>query len=201
MADWLVFVYTINESDPRTKYQDAVAFVRADEETVKDGVEALNLRFKSDEESPEFLYNDWREMDTSTQAWARLSLVEYSEKAGNINTLEPWSGWRKACKALWEGAVFFRAPAPGIAAQVPPRQTQVEPLPAPKSKLQRQQDAVLEMLRGIAPGDGLQSKQISAKMPDHLKAGESSIRRHVIPPLIRAQKIVNTPGIGYHLPI
>jgi hypothetical protein len=75
-------------------------------------------------------------------------------------------------------------------------------LPSPvkqRSKLERQQGAVMDMLRSLKPDEGLQAKEISEKMPAHLRAAESSVRRHVIPPLVKTGQIKNTAGIGYHI--
>jgi len=71
----------------------------------------------------------------------------------------------------------------------------------PITKRERQQKAVLELLRSLPSAEGLQAGEISSRMPKHLAVGESTLRRHILPPLIQSGEIQNTPGIGYHLPI
>jgi hypothetical protein len=70
------------------------------------------------------------------------------------------------------------------------------------SKADRQRAAVKKMLPSLQSGRGLFAKEIAdkfAKRHPRLKIAESTLRRHILPPLIKAGEITNTPGIGYHL--
>jgi hypothetical protein len=74
------------------------------------------------------------------------------------------------------------------------------PKASPKQKCDRQKDHVLLLLGSLKRGRGLEGKEIAAKLPKLLRVGESTLRRHVLTPLSQAGKIINTKGVGYHLP-
>ncbi|HSZ56767.1 MAG TPA: hypothetical protein VK797_13955 [Tepidisphaeraceae bacterium] len=62
------------------------------------------------------------------------------------------------------------------------------------------QKEILKLLKRLKNGQGLEGKEIAAKLPKQHRKDESTLRRHDFPAMIRAGLIVNTPGVGYHLP-
>ncbi|MGD0138680.1 MAG: hypothetical protein ABSD28_07370 [Tepidisphaeraceae bacterium] len=70
------------------------------------------------------------------------------------------------------------------------------------SKTDMQRQAIKKILPTLKSGRGMFAKEIAdklAKRYPRLKISESTIRRHILPPMMKAPEITNTPGIGYHL--
>jgi hypothetical protein len=68
------------------------------------------------------------------------------------------------------------------------------------SKTTPRQQAILNILSKLTNGTGLEGKEIAAQLPDAHRRSASTLRRHDFPALLKAGLIVNTAGIGYHLP-
>lgn len=68
------------------------------------------------------------------------------------------------------------------------------------SVLTPRQEAIIKLLSKLKSGRGLEGKEIAGKLPKHLRKSESTLRRHDFPALLKGGRIINTPGIGYHLP-
>lgn len=71
----------------------------------------------------------------------------------------------------------------------------------PISKGEQQKHAIKLLLGKLPQGRGLEAKEIVEKLPKRLRVQEATLRRHVLAPMVQSQEIINTRGIGYHLPL
>lgn len=62
------------------------------------------------------------------------------------------------------------------------------------------QQSILDVLSKLKRGRGLEGKEIADKLPKRHRKAESTLRRHDFPELLKSGLVVNTSGVGYHLP-